>query len=93
MVFLRDITDRIKIHKQLVHDASFPKLNPNPIFEIDFSLNITMCNPAARKIVKQTGAKDARIFFPEDLKEILKILRQDNDKHIQQGSNRKRFSL
>jgi PAS domain S-box-containing protein len=83
VVYLRDVTDRINIHNQLIHDASFPKLNPNPIFEIDFSLNITMCNPAARKIIKQTGAKDARIFFPEDIEEILKILKQENGKHIQ----------
>ena len=42
----RDITNRKRIEYELVHVASFPELNPNPIFEVDIVGNITYCNPA-----------------------------------------------
>ncbi len=77
VVYVRDVTDRNRIQNQLIHDASFPKLNPNPIFEIDFSFNITLCNPAAQQIIEQIGADDASILFPEDIKDIIKSFETD----------------
>ncbi len=45
---LTDITERKKAEDEIARLASFPMLNPNPIFEMDFEGNITYANPAAK---------------------------------------------
>lgn len=41
-----DITDRKKAEKEIAHLASFPRLNLNPIAEIDLNGNVIYANPA-----------------------------------------------
>ena len=44
-----DITERKQAEQRLAHAASFPELNPKPIFETDLEGNVTYANPAAQK--------------------------------------------
>ena len=43
-----DITERKQVEEKIAHLASFPKLNPNPIFETDLEANIIYANAAAQ---------------------------------------------
>jgi PAS domain S-box-containing protein len=47
---LEDITERKRAEQSLAHVASFPELNPNPIFETDLEGKVTYANPAAQKL-------------------------------------------
>ncbi len=48
-----DLTERKRAEKEISRLASFPTLNPNPVFEVDFNGNITYANPATK------------LFFPD----------------------------
>ena len=47
LAVVRDFTERKKAQEELEHLASFPRLNPNPLIEVDFSGEITFCNVAS----------------------------------------------
>ena len=47
---LRDITERVRAGKELGWLASFPKLNPNPVIEMDLSGHVGYLNPAAKRL-------------------------------------------
>jgi PAS domain S-box-containing protein len=47
---LRDITERVRAGKELGWLASFPKLNPNPVIEVDLSGHVGYLNPAAKRL-------------------------------------------
>lgn len=47
IVTVRDITERKGAEEELSRLASFPRLNPNPVIEVDLSGNLTYGNPAA----------------------------------------------
>jgi len=66
-VIIRDITERKQAEHQIEHLASFPRLNPNPVLEVDRSGTITFMNEAAVSILRQAGIDDARVFFPPGL--------------------------
>ena len=44
----RNITERKKTEREIERLASFPTLNPNPVFEVDFNGKITYSNPTTR---------------------------------------------
>ena len=55
----RDVTAHRQAEQRVAHLASFPELNPNPIFEADPDGKISYANPAARKLfpdILQHGA-------------------------------------
>lgn len=54
---IRDVTERKKFEEKLKHLASFPELNPNPIFEVDFEGNVTYLNPTAKKLFPDLSKK------------------------------------
>jgi PAS domain S-box-containing protein len=71
-VMLRDITRRKEMEKQLEHQASFPRLNPHPVLEVDAAGNITYSNAAALKALDELGLENqVKVFLPPDLDEIV----------------------
>jgi PAS domain S-box-containing protein len=46
---LREREKRKSAESEIIHLASFPELNPNPIIELDFSGNVKYANPAAKR--------------------------------------------
>ena len=52
--------------------ASFPRLNVNPVLEMDLTGTITFCNQAGLAAVQSgSGARGPEAFLPEDLEYIL----------------------
>jgi len=72
LAVVRDFTERRKALKQLEHLASFPRLNPNPLIEVNFNGEITFCNVAAATVLKELDMQgDCRVFLPHGIKSIL----------------------
>ena len=63
------ITERKQAEEQVRHLASFPKVDPNPILEVDVSGEITFFNPAVEDALKNLRAdkNDVGLFLPLDL--------------------------
>ncbi|PWR70259.1 PAS domain S-box protein [Methanospirillum lacunae] len=67
-----DVTQLMQYEEKLKSLASFIELNPNPIFEINESGTITLCNDSTVKVIQDlTGTDDIYRFIPDDLNEIL----------------------
>ena len=66
-----DITERKKSEKEIEHLASFPRLNPSPVIEMDPKGNITFLNAAAKNILASLGIPDgAAMFLPDNARDI-----------------------
>ena len=52
VLVFRDITQRKADEERIIHLASFPEINPNPVLEIGLSGAVTFCNPAAERALK-----------------------------------------
>ena len=53
-----DVTERETSRERIIHLASFPRLNPNPITEVDLDGQVRFCNPQAERLLpdlKQRG--------------------------------------
>jgi PAS domain S-box-containing protein len=60
LVTLTDVTERKKMEEEVGHLASFPRLNPAPITEVDVSGHIHYLNPAAERLfpdLRSAGVK------------------------------------
>jgi len=79
---LRDITERKQAEKRIERLASFPRLNPNPVLEIDSLGNIIFMNEAVVSILRLSGSDDAGIFIPSVLREQLKTLWQESGTQV-----------
>jgi PAS domain S-box-containing protein len=63
--------------------ASFPRLNPNPVLEVDPSGEIIFMNNAAKDILRKLNLKrDGDVFLPEDINIILRGLLNKKDKEF-----------
>ena len=68
----QDITARKQAEAEIQRLASFPRLNVNPVLEIDLTGAITFCNQAALNALGSGGgAAGPEAFLPEDLENIL----------------------
>jgi PAS domain S-box-containing protein len=80
---ISDITERKRAEKEVEHLASFPRLNPQPILEVDASGSITFRNPATLGVLSRLGlGDDARVFLPRDMVEILQNLSRQNESSL-----------
>jgi len=74
--FVLDITERKKLERELERFASFPRLNPAPIMELNSDGRVTFCNRAAQDIVGKTCFDSSNPFIPADMPDLLSDLRQ-----------------
>ena len=71
---------RKKAEEEIERFASFPKLNPNPVLEVDSSGKITFRNDAAVAVLKKFNlSEDVSVFLPGDIKELLTALKQKRE--------------
>ncbi len=79
-IYTTDITGRKQSAKKIERLASFPKLNLDPIIEVDYSGAVTFYNTAATKFLKKAGlGKDLSKLAPKDFEDVLKLLRQQTE--------------
>ncbi len=52
---VHDITERKRFEERIVHLASFPEHNPNPVMELSLAGKIIYVNPAIGRILKELG--------------------------------------
>jgi len=78
LVDFKDITEKKKAEDKISRLASFPEMNPNPIYEIDFNGTVVYANPAAQKL-KADG-----LAFPAEnnIKELIEDFHQNREKEI-----------
>ncbi|RIH86063.1 response regulator [Calidithermus roseus] len=68
--------DHLRQTEKLAWLASFPQLNPGPVFEVDLQGNILYLNPAAESILPESPQDRARHPFLAELPAIEATLRQ-----------------
>ncbi|MDD5595116.1 MAG: ATP-binding protein [Candidatus Omnitrophica bacterium] len=69
--------------KKIEHLASFPRLNPNPVIEVDEKGKIVFFNPAAQKLIRKLKIKNGpSAFLPEDFKDVLRIFKQGRQRSL-----------
>jgi PAS domain S-box-containing protein len=79
-----EISERDQAQEQIKHLSSFPRLNPNPVLEIDASGTITYRNMAATTALERLGLEDdARAIIPDDIGTILHALHQKKESAFQ----------
>jgi PAS domain S-box-containing protein len=79
-VVISDITGRKKAEEETERFASFPKLNPNPVLEVDSFGKIIFFNKATTATLKKLDlGEDVSVFLPDDMNEILKALGQESE--------------
>lgn len=80
---LDDITLRKQAEEEIQHLSSFPRLNPDPILEINGAGNITFCNSAASEVLVKLGHEsNPCVLLPSDMDNILKELKQGREQQI-----------
>jgi nitrogen fixation negative regulator NifL len=52
------------------HLASFPQLNPDPIFEFDRNGQLVYLNPGAQRVLTELGLTEAYDYLPDDFMEM-----------------------
>ena len=74
VVTLIDITERKRMEEKTAHLASFPRINPNPVIEVDLSGRVIFGNPGTQNILETAGKtrEDFFAFLPHDMDEILR---------------------
>jgi len=69
-VFFRVTTSQKEAEQEIRRLASFPKLNPSPVLEVDQEGRVIYANPAAQRVAETLGVPDGvRAFLPPNLKE------------------------
>ena len=76
-----DITKRKQLEEQTTHLASFPRMNPNPVLEVDSAGRVIFANPATEKTLTALGIKatNAEVFLPAEMACILRDWDRDSE--------------
>jgi PAS domain S-box-containing protein len=72
-----DSTERKRAEERIAHLASFPELNPSPLFETDLDGKVTYLNPALVKMLTALGELGAEHPLLKDWPKIIVQLKTD----------------
>ena len=81
-VFSLDITARKRAEEEILRFASFPRLNPNPVLEIDLGGKVTYGNEWAHEVLRKLGRQDITAFLPPDLEALIQSYREKGVKQF-----------
>lgn len=79
---MQDITERKLTEERIAHLASFPEMNPNPIFETDLEGKITYINPSMAKEFSAFGQVGVEHALLKDWNSVIASLRSVEGKRI-----------
>lgn len=71
LTVFRDVTRQKMVEHQLDHMASFPRLNPNPVLELNSTGEIIYSNEGSLKVLADCKLSDLEHFIPTDMNEII----------------------
>ena len=77
VLVFRDISERRKSNLEIARLASFPKLNPNPVVEVNFEGIIQYANPATEIMFPDIKKEGSAHPFLYDWKNIVRTLRNE----------------
>jgi PAS domain S-box-containing protein len=78
-----DLTARKQQEREILRQASFPRVNPNPVLEADTAGRITYFNQAAHETIEKFGGVAAiSDFLPGDFDEIVATARMTGENHF-----------
>jgi PAS domain S-box-containing protein len=80
--FMQDITERKRAEEEILRFASFPRLNPNPVLEIDLGGKVTYGNEWAHEVLRKLGRQDITAFLPPDLEALIQSYREKGVKRF-----------
>jgi len=85
VLVFRDITERKRTEELTAHLASYPRLNPSPVMEVDASGTVTFANPNSQAILEKLGLdkNDPKALLPGDLGAILKDWDKKNESTLE----------
>lgn len=92
-VTFKDITKWEIAEKKMEHLASFPRLNPEPVLELDLNGKMTYANMSTFKILRKNKLEsNIRLFLPKDIDEIIETFKDKNrppsiSREVQVGDN------
>ncbi|HMK56743.1 MAG TPA: CheR family methyltransferase [Dissulfurispiraceae bacterium] len=73
IITFADISEMKQAEESTRHLASFPRLNPNPVLELDLTGSVVFMNPASQRILQGLGEDmTAAAFAPPDLDAIVR---------------------
>jgi len=75
-----DITERKQMEAELAWLASFPRLDPNPVVEVDLAGHVHYCNPAAGRLFPELRKAGLNHPCLKDLEKISETLKTDSKK-------------
>jgi PAS domain S-box-containing protein len=76
-----DLTEEKKAQEEIDKMASFPAINPNPVFELDMRKKITFSNSSLKKVTEELGVGQ-NALCPPNPKDLLQALRSRPEKPI-----------
>lgn len=75
-VTFKDISQLKMTTKKIEHLASFPRFNPEPVIELDFTGKVIFANAASFRILKKNKLKrDIKLFLPNDITKIIETFK------------------
>jgi nitrogen fixation negative regulator NifL len=78
----QEINRLMKQNVEIRRLASFPELNPMPIFEFDLSGQLVYLNPAAQQTISKLGLSDALLFLPDGFLETSNFAPEKSLQHV-----------
>jgi len=76
------MNEKKRAEEEILRFASFPRLNPNPVLELDLAGQITFSNEGAQETLRKLGRKDITAFLPPDLEVLLHSYRHKGVKRF-----------
>lgn len=68
-----DVTEQEKIQDEIRYLATFPRLNPNPIVEVDMDGHVRFCNPAAMRLFPDLRQRETDHPWLKDWSKVAEI--------------------
>ncbi|MDO9531638.1 MAG: PAS domain S-box protein [Deltaproteobacteria bacterium] len=77
-----NITRRRRAETEILRFASFPRLNPNPVLEVDLGSKITYVNENAYEALRKMGRENPSVFLPADMDNLIRQYQEKGEKQF-----------